>query len=218
VLRLLTENWPYKLFSLVAAVALWTLLVEEPEIATSLLVPVQYQNMPKDLEISSDVRDRVHVEVRGPASKLTPGALNDAAVILDLGFVRQAGERTFPVGEHLLLPAGVLLDRAVPAQVRLKFERRISRDVPVAVRAGQPPHGFEVVSQEVIPSHIRLVGPESRVHEVESVETDPVDLSNTFDSEEFVVQTYVSDPQLRVDGNGRVKVRIEVRRTGSGSN
>jgi YbbR domain-containing protein len=218
MLRILTHNWPYKLFSVAAAAALWLAIVEEPSVGTSILVPVQYRNMPKDLEISSDVRDRIHVEVRGPASKLTPAALEDASVVLDLGFVRRAGERTFPVKENMRLPAGVDLDRAVPAQVRVRFEKRVTKEVPVVVRMGPPPRGFEIVSQQVVPGRVRLVGPESRVREVESVETDPVDLTEIHDSEEFLVQTYVADPQVRVDGDGRVAVRVQLSRIGSPEN
>ncbi|MEZ5400764.1 MAG: CdaR family protein [Bryobacteraceae bacterium] len=218
MLRFLTHNWGYKAFSLAAAAAMWMLVIQEPEVGTSILAPVQYRNMPKDLEISSDVRDRIHVEVRGPASKLTPTGLDDASVILDLGFVKRAGERTFPVKQNMHLPAGVVLDRAVPAQVRLKFEKRVTREVPVVVRIGSPPAGYEIVSQQVSPGRVKLVGPESRVREVESVETDPVDLSETKESEEFLVQTYVADPQVRVDGDGRVAVRVQLNRIGSGEN
>lgn len=214
MLRILTHRWPYKLFSVIAASVLWLLIVEEPEVGTSILVPVQYRNMPKDLEISSDVRDRIHVEVRGPASKLTPAGLDDASVVLDLGFVRSAGERTFPVKENMHIPMGVALDRAVPAQVRVRFEKRVTREVPVVVRIGKPPAGYEIVSQQVSPGRLRLVGPESRVREVESVETDPVDLTETNESEEFLVQTYVADPQVRVDGDGRVAVRVQLARIG----
>ncbi|MEZ5353009.1 MAG: CdaR family protein [Bryobacteraceae bacterium] len=219
MLRLITNRWPYKLFSLAAAALLWLVLVEEPEVSTSILVPVQYRNMPKDLEISSDVRDRIHVEVRGPASKLTPARLDDASVVMDLGFVGRAGERTFPVKDNMHLPGGVALDRAVPAQVRVRFEKRVTREVPVVVRIGSPPRGYEIVSQQVAPGRVRLVGPESRVREVESVETDPVDLTDTDESpketEEFLVKTYVADPQVRVDGDGRVAVRVQLARIGA---
>lgn len=216
MIRLITQNWRYKAGSVVLAGLLWLGVVEEPELATSVLVPIQYKNLPKDMEISSDVSDKVHLEVRGPASKLSPAMLADSSILLDLDGVKRAGDRTYPVDSAtLVLPTGVQLDRAVPAQVRLHFERRLTKEVLVHVRIRQrPTPGFEIVAQVLEPSRLRVVGPESRVAGIESVETDPIDIEHLKDAAEtFAVHAYLADPQLRFEGDGSVKVRIEVRKT-----
>src|SRR5262245_57932009 len=97
MIGLLTDNWRYKAGSVVLAGLLWLGLVEESELATSVLAPVQYRNVPKDLEMNSDVSDKVHLEIRGPASKLGPAVLADTRVLLDLSSVTRPGERTFPI-------------------------------------------------------------------------------------------------------------------------
>lgn len=206
-----TENLGYKLFSLVVATVFWLNQAGDNGVVTSISVPIQYRNLPKDLEINSDVRDEVHVEVRGPSRKVTPTGLADVLVLLDLQTVNRPGDRTFPVAGNLTLPTGVELERAVPAQVRLHFERRLTREVPVTVRIGaQPPSGYAVVSQRAEPAAVRIIGPESRVRDIATAETDPIDLSDTVRTEEFPVHAYVTDPQVRVEGTGRVVVRVEV--------
>ncbi len=218
MIGLITHNWRYKAGSVVLAGSLWLGLVEESELATSVLVPVQYKNVPKEMELGSDVTDKVHLEVRGPSSKLSQSALADSSVLLDLRGVTQTGDRTFPIDEAaLVLPSGVRLDRAIPAQVRLHFERRMVKEVPVRSRVRhRPPEGYEIASEKIEPENLRVVGPESRVAKVVSVDTDSIDVDHLKDATEvFQVHAYLSDPQVRFDGDGRVKVRIEVRKTGS---
>ena len=218
MIGLITHNWRYKAGSVVLAGLLWLGLIEQSELATSVLTPIQYKNVPKDMELSSDVTDKVHLELRGPASKLRPAALADSSVLLDLRGVTQTGEHTFAINQDaLVLPSGVRLDRAVPAQVRLRFERRMVKEVPVRSRVRhRPAEGYEVASEKIEPGNLRVVGPESRVARVVSVDTDSIDLDHLKDATEvFEVHAYLSDPQVRFDGDGRVNVRIEVRKTGS---
>lgn len=218
MIGLITHNWRYKAGSVVLAGLLWLGVVEESELATSVLTPVQYKNVPKDMELSSDVTDKVHLELRGPASKLRPAALADSSVLLDLRGITQTGDRTFAINqEALVLPSGVRLDRAIPAQVRLHFERRMVKEVPVRSRfRHRPAAGYEIASEKIEPENLRVVGPASRVARVVSVDTDSIDVDHLKDATEvFQVHAYLSDPQVRFDGDGRVKVRIEVRKTGS---
>jgi len=209
--KLITDNFGYKLFSLLAATLLWFASVDDSGVVTTVSVPIQYRNLPKDLEISSDVTDEVRVEIRGPSRKVSPASLGDVVILLDLTGINRPGERTFSVAENLDLPSGVALERAVPAQVRLRMERRLRKEVPVLVKFGTPPPpGYVVHFHHVLPATVHVVGPESRVRAVAAVETDPIDLGDTMKMEEFSVPTFVSDPQVRVEGSGRVVVRVEV--------
>jgi YbbR domain-containing protein len=221
MIGLITQNWKYKVGSVGLASLLWLSVVEETELTTSILVPIQFKNAPKELEMSSDVSDKVHLDLRGPASKLRAAALADTGVLLDLGAIKRPGERTFPVDRAAVnLASGVELDRAIPGQVRLRFENRAAKEVPVTVRIrAQPPGGYEIASQSVEPARLRIVGPESRVSRIESVETDSIDLGDLKDAGEvFAVHAYPADSQVRIEGDGRVRVRIQVKKSGGASN
>jgi hypothetical protein len=217
---LLIDNIGWKLFALAVSVLLWWGLVGEPTLTTSISVPVQYLNMPADSEFSSDVLERVHLEIRGPSSKLTPEALQEAAVVLNLRQVSTPGERTFPIADaDVFVPIGVKLIRAVPSQVRLNFERRLARSVPVIIRfATPPPEGYEIMAQTADPPQVRILGPESRVSEIQAVETDPVNLAGVVSRAEFSVEVFVPDAQVRLDSPRRVRISIEVRKKGPAGN
>jgi len=206
--------WHWKLASVAIATLLWLATVGEPENATSLSVPVYYRNAPKDLEISSEMLDRVRLEVRGPSSKLRQQQLADAAIMVDLGSIKRPGEQTFPIdGSTATLPPGVSVLSAVPPQVRLRFEHRATREVPVQVRtATKPPRGFELVSVKPTPERIWITGPESKVSEVDAAETDAIDLSSLSESGDVVAHVTIADPQVRLRDGSRVTVHVELRK------
>lgn len=218
MIRLLMANLHWKLLSIAIAFGLWYIVVGEPELVTSQSVPVFYKNLPPDLEIGSDVPDRVHLELRGPASKLRPSQLAETAVMLDLSAVNIAGERTYTVNQASMnLPNGVTFLRAVPSQLRLRFDRIANKSVEIEVRkSAPPPAGYRIVSQEVFPPRLKITGPESHVLQVESAQTDPVDLSGVLSRADFHVQAYVSDPQVRFEASPVVTVRIRVAKVPAG--
>jgi YbbR domain-containing protein len=213
------SNLHWKLASLLIAFGLWMVLVQEPELVTSHSVPVFFKDLQRDMEIGSDVPDRVHIEIRGPSGKLTPDMLAETAVLLDLSAVQSVGERTFTVNDASLnLPVGVKFLRAVPSQVRLRFDRVLSKDVKVQVRIGNPqPPGYKVTGHRVQPETLRITGPETRVRQIEAAQTDPIDLGTVFSESEFRVHAYVSDPQVRFEGTPVVTVRMFVTRIHSES-
>ena len=106
MLSTIKHNLPWYALSLAIALVLWVFVVGQPEMVTSQAALVFFKNLPRDLEVGSDVPDRVHIELRGPAGKLSAARLSETAVLLDLASVRSAGERTFTIGPGSLnLPA-----------------------------------------------------------------------------------------------------------------
>jgi YbbR domain-containing protein len=203
VTRLLTENPGWKLLALGISAFLWYAFVGETELSASLPAAVQFKNVPPDLEVSSEVFDRVFLRLKGPATRLNAGSLRDITVVLDLGQVHSTGERTYTLSaDNLQLPAGVQVSRIVPSQLRLRFDKRIMREVPVQVRfANSAPEGYRLMGQQATPQKVLVTGPESRVSSLPAVHTDAIDLSSTVSNAEFRIPAFIPDPQVRFDGN-----------------
>ena len=209
--RLLTENPGWKLIAVGISAFLWYAFVGETELAASLPAAVQFKNVPQDLEVSSEVFDRVFVRLKGPATRLNAGSLRDVTVVLDLSQVHSPGERTYTLSaENLRLPVGVEASRIVPSQLRLRFDKRVTREVPVEVRfAGPAPMGYRITGQQAMPERIRVTGPEGRVQSLRSVHTDAIDLSSTVSNAEFRVPAFLPDPQVRFESNApTISVRV----------
>ncbi|HYL39226.1 MAG TPA: CdaR family protein [Bryobacteraceae bacterium] len=213
--QLFTRNIGWKLLSLVMAIALWIAVAREPELATSLSVPVEFKNMPDDLDFNSSVPDRVQLEIRGSSGRLSRNNLADLAVILDLSDAR-AGERTYTIrNTSLNLPSGVSFYRATPSQITLRFDRLLARDVPVQPLFVKTPEGYRVQGDSTEPAKVRIRGPEERVKAVDHVMTDPVDLTGVVSEKEFHMHVNVGDPQVRLESPTVITVRVTLERIGS---
>jgi YbbR domain-containing protein len=196
--QLLTRNLAWKLLSLVIAVLLWVAVAREPEVATSLSVPVDFKNMKDDLDIDGNLPDRVRLEVRGPSGSLTRDNLSAVAVVLDLSDA-QAGERTYSIrGRNLNLPAGVVFYRAVPSQLTLHFDQLIVKEEPVQPIYTNRPAGYRIASQQLDPAVVRIRGSQDRVQVIHQVKTDPVDLRGVVGEKVLYTHLNVGDPQVRV--------------------
>jgi YbbR domain-containing protein len=208
MMQLLTRNLGWKLASLLIAFALWIAIAREPELATSLSIPIEFKNIPDDLDIGSNVPDRIHVEVRGPSGRLSRDNLSDLAVVLDLSGAH-VGERTYTIhASNTNLPSGVAFYRAVPSQITLRFDHVMTLEVPVVPVYSKTPEGYRVRAYQIKPERVRIRGPEERVKGIARVGTDPVDLSGVVSRKEFRTSVNLGDAQVRLEAPAVVTLKV----------
>ena len=215
----LTHNLGWKLASLGLASLLWLAYVGDPELVTMASVPVLYRGLAPEFVLVSGAPDDLRVELMGPSAKLTRAALSEAAALLDLSGVQRPGEQTFTLSrESMSLPSGVMFLRAVPAQLRIEFDRFETKDVPVRLRtAGEPAAGYRVASSQILPAQIRIRGPQARLDQTFAAETDAVDITGFYKDSEIRVNTFVTDPRVQLESPPSVTVKLRVARAdGSG--
>jgi len=212
VVHLVFRNTGWKLLSLALATLVWIAIYREPIIFSILAAPVQFKNVPPDLEISSDIIESVDIETRGPAGLLRNLSEKRVAVMLDFSNVHDAGERTFGIERrNTNLPRGVELVRVIPSQIRFVFEKRIVRMVPVDPQvSGTLPKGLHLVAAVSNPPELAIVGPESKVRKVTALRTDPVDLNGVSEDRNVRVTAYLPNAQLRFQGASDVAVKVSV--------
>src|ERR1700733_1391764 len=208
MIQLFTRNLGWKVLSLLIAIGLWIAVSREPEVATSLSVPVDFKNMRDDLDTSGNLPDRVRLEVRGPSGRLTRDNLSAVAVVLDLSDA-EAGDRTYSIrGRNLNLPAGVVFYRAVPSEITVHFEQLIFKDESVEPVYVNKRSGYRIARVDLRPSMVRIRGSQDRVQAIHQVKTDPIDLSGVTGEEVIRTHLNVGDPQVRVvDAPADITVR-----------
>jgi YbbR domain-containing protein len=212
VKRFFTQNIGLKIFSLAVAATLWFLISGSRELTTAVTVPVQYRNIPTHLELGSNLVEEVRLIVRGPSPLLSRVANSPAPVVLDLGRVRREGVTTFSIQRaNVDLPAGVVLERAIPSQIQIRTERREVKDVPVSPVFENVPEGYRLESWTVTPPRLPLSGPKSRLDAIETVRTDPIDLRAHAGEEEVTTTAFAGDPQAHFVASPQVRVRYVLR-------
>jgi len=211
--ELLTQNLAWKALSLAIAFALWVVVAREPELATVLLAPVQFKNIPDDIDFGTGVPDRINLEVRGPADRLTRAQLADLAVVFDLRDAKP-GERTYTVREsNLSLPYGISFYRAIPSQLTMRFQQLITRDLAVKPVWVNPAAEYRVESAKVTPPTIRARGPDDRLKSLPELQTDPIDLTGVVGAKQFRVDVNAGDPRIRLESPGPVTVAVTLAKT-----
>jgi len=212
MMELLTRNLGAKILALLISLLLWFAYARDPEVGAFVAVPVEYRGMPDNLEVSSDLVGSVSIDLRGPSEKVANFSAAKSAVVLDFSGIRKPGEQTFQIDERdISLPSGMRLERAIPAQIRLQFERRTTLEVPVQVRfSGAAPAGYQLKHYEVSPQTLTLVGPESRVRKIEYAVTDPIDLAAASDGAVFHVNAFVGDPHVRFEKPAKIAVALQL--------
>ena len=208
------HNFGWRVLALLIAVAIWLIVASEPELSTFATVPLEFRNLPDDLEMSSPPSENVTLELRGPSAELRGlGDSRAPSVVVDMSGAGP-GIRSFVIGgSNVRLARGVHLIRAIPNTVRFDFDRRLSRTVPVKVRfAGEGERGYLVGHYAVTPDKLVIVGPNRHVQRIGSAITDPLDVSAAVGTTEFRVNALVEDAFVRFQSSPEVTVTVSMKK------
>lgn len=209
--RLLFRNLGWKLAALAASCLLWVVINGANDLTGSVSAPVQYRNLPANLEIGNETAEQVHLILRGPSPLLSRAAANPSPVVLDLSDVHAPGEKTFSITTaNVRLPGGVTLERAVPGQIRLRLERLLPKDVRVRVRMEHVPAGMRAVVEEMAPPLLTITGPENQVRTIDEVEADPIDVQALDKNGRKRIVAYTNNPRVSFTAAPEVSVRISL--------
>jgi YbbR domain-containing protein len=211
--RHIFHNLGLKVISLLIATALWLAVSTEPPSEAAFNVAIIFQNMPGDLEISSESIPSAQVRVRGPERLVRRLQASDVHEEIDLTGVKP-GERTFDLNKNQVsLPDKLQAVQIVPSQIHLMFDKRISRIVPVKPRiSGTFASGYSIAQVKSDPESVQIVGPKKSIDAVENAITDPIDVSGLIDRTTYSRHAYVSDPLVQVVDTDPVRITVIMER------
>jgi YbbR domain-containing protein len=212
--RYVFANFGYKVISLALAIGLWWALSHDPIAEVEVTVPIEFHNIPSNLDISSVDISEVRVRARGPERLIHEMRPQDVHVEVDLAGVKP-GERTFDMtARQVRHPREVEVQQVVPSQVRLNFDTILTREVEVRPRVlGTFAPGFGIEKVFTDPSRISISGPKQRVEAVEAASTDPIDASGAMAPSTFVTNVFVSDPLVQIVHPAPVRVTVIMGKT-----
>jgi len=215
VQRTFVHNIGLKLISLLLAIGLWFAVARSPIAEVEMKVPIEFRDLPDNLEVDSASFTEAQIRVRGPERVIHRLQVADVRAEIDLASVRP-GERTFDLtGQQVHVPQDVEVVQIYPGQFHLSFDNRATRVVEVRPRVmGNFASGMRVAQAIADPPTIMITGPRRHVEAVEAAITDPVDVSGAMTRASFVTQAYVPDPLIQVVRPTPIRVTVIMERLG----
>jgi len=211
------HNFGLKLIALGLAVGLWLAVARDPVAEIAVDVPIEFHNIPQNLEISSENIPKAQIRLRGPERVIRRLQPSDVYAEIELG-TGKPGERTFDLtSQQIHQPRELEVVQVVPSQFHLTFDVRLTRQVPVQPRIiGNFAAGYQIGRILVDPAEITISGPKKHVEAVESAITDPVDVSGALNQLTFMRHAYVSDPLIQVANPDPVRVTVIMEKVSAG--
>jgi len=215
--RYVFHNFFLKILSLLLATGLWFGISRDEQPAeVAVRAPIVFQNVPPDLEISSESIPEAQIRLRGPIRIIRQLKTNEVQAEIDLSNSRPA-EHTFELTPQLVRrPAGLAVMQIVPSQLHLAFDTRLTREVEVHPRVtGNFATGEQIVKVDADPARITITGPRHHVERIDAATTDPIDATGTRGSAVFTTNVYVADPLVQVEQATSIRVTVIVQKAGT---
>lgn len=205
------RNLGLKVLSIALAGLLWGLVAGQREAERALRVPLEYRDIPEQLELLGEPASLVDVRIRGSSGVLSELRAADLVAVLDLSSARP-GRRLFHLlPEDIAVPAGVKVLQVTPSTLPLIFEESSSRTVPVVPDLdGEPAAGYVVGRVTTTPPVVDVIGPASAVQQVVEATTEPVNIAGATTPVRDTVTIGLPDSaaRLRSPQSGTVVVEI----------
>jgi hypothetical protein len=200
-----------KLVSILLSVLLWLVVSGEQTVERALRIPLEYTNLPPQLELVGDPPTVVDARVRGSSGTLSRIAAGELVAVLDVSRAR-AGQRLFHLNKaEVRAPFGVEVVQVTPSSISMLFEPSESRSVRVVPEIeGQPAPGFMVTSYTSEPASVVIVGPDSALKNVSEATTEALSVAGAKDTVIESVTVGVTDPSIRLREPVVARVTVKI--------
>jgi len=200
-----------KVVSIALAALLWVAVSGEQTVERSLRIPLEFTNLPSQLEVVGDAANVVDVRVRGSSGALNRIAAGELVAVLDLRSAR-AGQRLFHLdGADVRTPFGGDAVQVNPSTVSMNFEPSGSKVVPVVPSLdGEPSDGFVVGTVTAEPPTVEVLGPVSVLSRLTQAITEPVTVKGASAPVTEIVNIGVADASVRLRQPQTARVAVTV--------
>lgn len=200
-----------KFLSIAVASLLWLVVSGEQIVERALRIPLEFTNLPAQLEMVGDTPTVVDVRVRGSSGALSRLATGDLVAVLDLRTARP-GRRLFHLaGGDVRTPFGVDVVQVSPSNVAVAFEESATKVVPVVPAVeGDPADGYVVGTVTANPATVEVIGPISALTNLTEAITEPVSVSGASAPVRESVTIGVPDPAVRLRNQQSAVVSVDV--------
>jgi YbbR domain-containing protein len=200
-----------KILSLALAALIWLLVSGEQIVERALRIPLEFTNLPAQLELLGEPPTVVDVRVRGSSGALSRIATGELVAVLDLRTARP-GQRLFHLtGADVRAPFGIGVVQISPSNLSMVFEPSATKVVPVVPGVdGDPADGFVAGTVKADPATVEVIGPASAVARLTAAITEPVSIAGATKTVTDTVNIGIPDPSVRLVEPGSADVTVNI--------
>jgi YbbR domain-containing protein len=205
------RNAGLKIVSVVLAALLWLVVSGEQIVERALRVPLEFTNLPAQLELVGDPPNVVDVRVRGSSGALGRIAGGELVAVLDLHTARP-GQRLFHLTNvDVRAPFGIQVVQVTPSNVSIRFEPSVTKVVPVVPGVeGDPAAGYAIGTVTAEPATVEVVGPTSALSGLTEAITEPVSVAGAEQAVTETVTVGSPDPLIRLKTPQTARVTVAI--------
>ncbi|MBU4523896.1 MAG: hypothetical protein KUA37_03685 [Desulfomicrobium sp.] len=192
------NNWQYRVLAILLALASWYVVSGQEKVETWLEVPLEFVNLPPQMEITSGLVSKLQVRIRGTSNQVRSLNVGRLAYKLDLGKI-SVGANVIPLlPESMTITSAVEVVEVNPTRLELVADVVVSKSVPVHLDwTGLPGDDVQYKNATVFPEKVTVTGFASALEPVESVSTELIEVQ--------------SGDGLSVSGRSRLQMPRDVR-------
>jgi YbbR domain-containing protein len=201
----------FKSLSVALAALAWLLVSGEQVVERALRIPLEFTNLPSELEMVGDAPAVVDVRVRGSSGALSRATTLELVAVLDLQRA-SPGQRLFPLSStDVRTPFGVEVVQVTPSNVSIAFESPAVKMVPVVPGIqGEPAEGYVVGTVVADPASVQVVGPSSAVARLTAAMTESVSVAGATGRVAETVNVGIVDSSVRLRSPVSATVTVDV--------
>ncbi len=208
--QIFVRNFYLKFIAIILTLALYIWVSEDRETVVAAHAPVQMV-VPDDMMLVSEPLDRVTVTIRGRWSDIDRFDTGDMDPIrLDLS---PADDETVVsiTPDMIRVPPALRVTDVEPDNIYVELEPEITRTVPLEPQvSGSAADSYTVEDIRVRPETITIRGPQSRVEQIDEIQTERVDISGQTDSIEREVRPRIEDGLVTAELDEPIVVTVDI--------
>jgi len=207
-----TVNLIPKSISFILVCVLWVFIGGQPRAEIWMTVPLEYRNMPANMEIVGELVNRVEVGIRGPRTLISSISPDQLKAYVDLSQSMAGANYVRLTPDNVRAPLGTEITKVAPSSVRIRLEDIKSRSVPVKAHlVGKLLRPLRLKGVVVDPPEVVLQGPVGSLKKVREVFTEPVDLGELNGDSQISVSLEITPQQLRLAPDQPTQVTVYIR-------
>jgi diadenylate cyclase len=205
----LLRNMVPKIVTVVAVFASWLIITARQGEILTVTAPLKFHNLPEKLALIKSSPDEVEVQVKAYSRLFDPSKQADIIADINLARIREGVNSLAITSDDLHLPLGVVVAGISPSVVKVTAEKKARKMLRVQVKTvGRLPGRLRVKSILPVPEEIAVEGPVHLLEQLESVQTEVVNLAEAYQNPEMPVRVLQPAPQAAIMPPAEVRIRL----------